>query len=471
MTPDLALLAVAVIVILAWFTRQPIRAVAGFAAFMLFIDNIAQIFGPDLRFTDEVVVPGMVLITIVRQRSVIPSRIRPVREAAVVVLVIAALASSLVAGVPGPTWLLGMGLLLKGMAVFYAVLMQDVGETDVRWVARLFLGIGIVVLAVGALQLIAPDVLSSLTGAPRQPRAGVPVIGSVFYHPELFGWLCAVISLYLTAAFVATGRRWMLVLALLFSAGTILSARRRSILGLVAGVAAGVAFGAIGQRRRLKMPSRRWMAAGAATAVLLVAFLPALMGLYALTIQSYGQAGSGSPGAGGGGPSQASPIDTPARLALYETSVRIAVDRFPLGVGLGRYGSWLSRTTYSDVYRQYGLDRIYGLSPANPGFITDTFWPQILGEAGVIGAVAYLVFLASIGFELWNVSRRQAQSTVMRWVALGALLLFVETAVETIASPILNSPSQAYLVMLGFAATLGLGRIAPSAHMPSGVDG
>jgi hypothetical protein len=161
------------------------------------------------------------------------------------------------------------------------------------------------------------------------------------------------------------------------------------------------------------------------------------------------------PGTSGGGPAQDQDL-TPPRLTLYWGSFLVARDHFPLGAGLGRYGSWMSRIVYSDLYYQYGLDRVWGLGPAEPKFITDTFWPQILGETGVIGLLAYIVFLATIARRLWRLVRRRDLPVEVAAVVLGTTMMFGETLVETVASAIFNSPSQMYLVMLLVAGTLSL---------------
>ena len=99
-------------------------------------------------------------------------------------------------------------------------------------------------------------------------------------------------------------------------------------------------------------------------------------------------------------------------MALYKTSALVGRDYFPLGAGLGRYGSWLSREHYSPLYAEYGLNDVRGLAPARPAgdglrarvaapSATDTFWPAILGEMGVIGLIAYLGFMATLGWMLW----------------------------------------------------------------------
>ncbi len=444
------------------FLVAPIRTVAAFAAYMLFIETIAGSADARIRTLDELFVPTMVVLSMLTRHRPVRAWVHWARDGAVVVLILAATASSLANGVAPTTWTPQMLLLLKGIAVFYVVLAHDVTDADVSWILRAWLAVALTVLAIGALQVVK----ALLPGTePFAARAGLPVVSSVFYHPELFGWLCSVAALFLIAHHVVYRRLWMLVLAILFSVGTITSGRRKSILATVAGVAAGAATEFVrGQGRTSRL--RVWIPSAVGIAVLTVAFLPVLSGLYALTIEGYvnpvtgsrgvdGPAGATAPpgeGQEAGRPDRVAGAATPARIALYLGAVAVAADEFPLGAGLGRYGSWISRTNYSDVYREYGLDQIYGLSPENPQFITDTFWPQILGETGVVGLGAYVVFIGWIGVELLRLIRRDLVPA-QRAVVLGAGMLFAAAMVELLASPILGSPSQVYLLMLAFAGT------------------
>ena len=245
----------------------------------------------------------------------------------------------------------------------------------------------------------------------------------------------------------------MLVFALVFSVGTILSARRRAILAIAAGLAAGLGVDLFAGRREAIARVRRWIPSTVGLVVLSVAFLPAFAGLYQLTLDRYdpGLIVTGQPGVvmlpGGQVEDPGEVSVAPARFALYQTSVVIARDHFPLGAGLGRFGSWMSRQEYSDVYARYGLDQVFGLSKANPQFITDTFWPQILGETGVLGLIGYVAFLAALGYQLVQTYLRSQASPAATAVVLAAIMVLVQTLVESLASPVFNSPPQVYLIM------------------------
>ncbi len=465
-------LATSVVLAVGGFAIWPVRTLAIFAVFVLFTDTIRLWTGDQIKLADEIIVPIMGVMTLVDRRQIVRSRINPVRELAVVALVLAAVGSSLANGVPAATLLPGLVLLGKGIAVFYIALALDVRGDDVRWCARLILAVGLVVLAFGAVELVAPSALTLIGMAPSQARAGLPALKSIFYHPQLFGWFCAFIALYLFAHHVVLRRPVFLILGLLFSVATILSARRKAIFGLAAGLGVGVAMDVSRGRAGLRGRLVRWLPSAIGVVAIGIAFLPAFATLYQLTVDRYVVPVIGQPGSIGGlGTSDTETADTPARVALYVGSVEIARDHFPLGAGLGRYGSWISREQYSDLYVQYRLSGIPGLSPQNPQFITDTFWPQVLGETGVVGLAAYVTFLTVVGVQLWRQARRFDLPPEMTAIVLGTALVFAQTIVESLASPIFNSPSQTYLVMMAVGGVLSYGAMTTAAAAaPAGRD-
>jgi hypothetical protein len=138
------------------------------------------------------------------------------------------------------------------------------------------------------------------------------------------------------------------------------------------------------------------------------------------------------------------------RLALYAGSIAVAIDRFPLGGGVGRFGSHLSREDYSPLYEEYGLDQVDLLKPGQAQAATDAFWPMVLGETGVIGFSATLVLFLGIAVAL----RRHAaieRSADGRLVLLGALFVTVEGLIRSVTSSVYVAPPIGYFV-LGTAA-------------------
>jgi hypothetical protein len=137
-----------------------------------------------------------------------------------------------------------------------------------------------------------------------------------------------------------------------------------------------------------------------------------------------------------------------ARGALYYTSTLIARDHFPLGTGLASFGSHASKLYYSEVYRVYGISEIYGLSPMEGNFITDTFWPMVLGEGGAVAFVGYAAFFWLLLRASWTAARRTNRSSVDSLVAYLSLFVLVGSLVEATASHLYGSALQAGLALI-----------------------
>ncbi len=89
-----------------------------------------------------------------------------------------------------------------------------------------------------------------------------------------------------------------------------------------------------------------------------------------------------------------------ARIALYLTAFQIAEDHFPLGTGQGTFGSIPIKFVYSDVYYDYGINRVWGLEEVPKyDFRLDTHWSSILGETGVLGLTFYIMLMT---FPFWR---------------------------------------------------------------------
>jgi hypothetical protein len=144
-----------------------------------------------------------------------------------------------------------------------------------------------------------------------------------------------------------------------------------------------------------------------------------------------------------------------ARVLLYEKSVQIAADYFPLGAGLGRYGSWLSRVHYSPLYREYGLSGVWGLRPDMNHFINDAFWPMVLGETGVFGLALYVWMAGRLLNICWQGHRRLVDP-LARAFCLGTLMALVQALVSSLANPVFTAPPEVYFLFgaAGISAAL-----------------
>lgn len=88
---------------------------------------------------------------------------------------------------------------------------------------------------------------------------------------------------------------------------------------------------------------------------------------------------------------------TAARPALYIVSSQIMIDLFPLGSGFATFASYLSVAYDSPIYQLYNIANVSGLSPEdNYAYVSDTYWPYIIAEFGIIGTIIYFYSLVLV---------------------------------------------------------------------------
>ena len=78
-----------------------------------------------------------------------------------------------------------------------------------------------------------------------------------------------------------------------------------------------------------------------------------------------------------------------AKSIMTGAALQIARDYFPIGTGFGTFGSTYAAKYYSPVYHLYGFADNAQLGEQARMYLTDVFWPILLGENGVLGTVIY----------------------------------------------------------------------------------
>ena len=439
------------------FVVRPVSGLLALVIFVLGYDTVALYVGDDVKRTDELAIPTLAAIALLRYRPWQGWRWSILREGGMVAFVAVGLAGSLVNEVPITIWAPALVLVMKPIVVFYIAAWIPVDRSAFLAAARVVLVIGTAVAILGLIEAINPGAFQRAIGLPEwvRPRGILPSIKSIFTHPAIFAWFMSMLTIYSFIGYVHLRNRWLLVLGFMFGISVFLAARRRAILAMVGTI--GLAF-AWSVRRLPRLPSefRRWAPVFAATALMVVAFIPGLTGLYDRTVDRFLPGETPAPT----DPLVEIPDDEdgrtePARVALYVGSVEIARDHFPLGAGMGRYGSWMSRVEYSPLYAEYGLNRIPGLRADNSQYATDTFWPMVVGEFGVIGVLAYSAFLAGIGLTLWALGRK-ATDPVMATFVVAGLAVLTAAVIESTATPMFTSPPRSYLLFAALGGTLAV---------------
>lgn len=448
------------------FVWRPAAGLLAFAIFVLGYDTLALYVGNAVKRTDEIAIPAIALITLVRYRPWRSWQWSLVRDGGIALFVAAGIAASLINSVPITIWAPALVLVMKPVVVFYVAMSIPIDRTVVFSGARVVLALGITVAALGLVEALDPGAFQRAIGLPEwvRPRGILPSIKSIFTHPAIFAWFMSFLALYSFIGYVHLRRRWLLVAGFMFGVATFMTARRRAIAAAFGTI--GLAFAwTVRRPRRIGPELRRWAPVFAACALMIVAFIPGIVGLYDRTVDRYlpGETPAIGEPVGEAPPDDEGPATTPARVALYRGSLEIARDHFPVGAGMGRYGSWMSRIEYSPVYREYGLDSVRGLTEHNSQYATDTFWPMILGEFGVIGAAGYVAFLAGVGIPLWRAGRLVPDPMSAVFV-VGGLAVFTQALIESIATPMFTSPPRSYLLFVAIGSAIA---VWGSARQPS----
>ena len=82
-----------------------------------------------------------------------------------------------------------------------------------------------------------------------------------------------------------------------------------------------------------------------------------------------------------------------ARSVLLRNGVRTMKAYFPLGSGFATYGTAVAQQHYSKLYFRYGFWRYFGTSMKNRSFLLDNYWPAIMAEIGLFGAILMLIVI------------------------------------------------------------------------------
>lgn len=127
------------------------------------------------------------------------------------------------------------------------------------------------------------------------------------------------------------------------------------------------------------------------------------------------------------------------RAVLLNTSFKIAKDYFPFGTGFATYASYFSSVNYSPIYSLYKIR-------VTTSFISDCFWPMILGQFGILGTILYLICLFFVFRKIQaNFSIETKYQYISKLAILGYLLI-ASTAESAFVNP--NAISLAFLIGL-----------------------
>lgn len=425
------------------FVRDPVQAFLYLWVIEIINGPVSAIFGyysttgQAIRQTDEVCVVLFVIGLAARliwlgTRQLSPVVIQLVWVAALILA--CGLTGAVLNSVPITVTVVGAWLASKLWIALLIGLLLPWKRADPERVYRFMTRIGVVIAVFGLVDYAAHGAISSFLHISNYEFSSQAFRGesvhSIFPHPGQF-------SLFMCILFAVTLSRYAsqrtladLMYALGFALAALLSLRLKGVLALT------LVTLSIGLMQTLSTRGpRNWSVAFVGVLIISLAFV---MESSVLTRQVGTYTGS-----------TVSP-----RARLYNTGFEIAEDKFPFGVGFGRFATYQSRTHYSPVYAEYGLNNIWGLSKRVPTFIDDTSWPGILGETGWAGFVIYLTGLGIVFRLLIRTYRSTGPD--LSWLPLAALTALIALLVDSIGDPTLFDwiPTTAVGLLVGAALML-----------------
>ena len=124
-----------------------------------------------------------------------------------------------------------------------------------------------------------------------------------------------------------------------------------------------------------------------------------------------------------------------ARYQLLINSFKVIKDHFPIGSGFGTYASYYSGKYYSPIYSSYGMTGIYGLTRNNTSFISDSFWPMVFAQTGLIGTVAFGCALLRLFKKIQKI-RITSMAFYASAISVLSYLLIASTAESAFVHPV-----------------------------------
>ena len=446
-TTAIAGAAAGIVVAYRW---RPLAVLAYFL--FVIVQDLIQNFVRDLpdwhlvvKRLDEFALLILLVVTLSRHRGI---AFRPVRPA--FLFLGGTLVVGLVSTAFGTTEYLLAGydifLLYKGFIVFYIVSQLKIGERGIRKAIDYVFLAAAICLGAAILDFVLGVAYRSMINHPRaiDYRRGFPTVVSIFEHTGVAGWFFAFCACVALACWIVKRTPLHLFLTFAFSAGSLMTLRRKPIIGLAA-----VFILAIFLTSERRTFLRTAVAVTLLTCCVLLTAGDLIGGVFEDLISQY--------------------VDAPdptriARYSMHAASVQLALDYFPLGAGYGRFGGWIATLHYNPLYYEYGLSTVPGLTESRPVFLQDAFWPHVIGELGLIG---FALFLLALYYLVKPVAPGIGVSHPIRAItAYAAIFVFAEALPESFGWVVFED-TLAGSFIFGFLALAWLAR-GQDAGEPSG---
>lgn len=357
-------------------------------------------------------------------------------------ILILGLISSLIHKVPLNIMFQGAILMLKGFLVLFIFRSISFTQNEIQKYIKLFKYVAVIVVLFAVIDILFFEHFRRIINTDHKfdYRMGVISIQSIFAHPSIYGWFLAVVGMYLLATFMIEKDKKSGYYSLIIFFASMFSFRFKTLMAIVFNaIFAGSLDRSFKNKIKKLRQNKAFIPIITIASLLTIIVLYAVIQLSILTIQRY------------------ITIDytESARKALYIFGFVISIKEFPFGVGFGRYGSWTASEHYSPVYVEYGLDKIYGLYSADPKWATDTYWPSIMGEIGIVGALLMFITFIYLILHIYK-GFKFIQNSSYRIFLLFTLMIVNQSLIESLGEQVYNSGPQYFFIFALVGISLSL---------------
>jgi hypothetical protein len=133
--------------------------------------------------------------------------------------------------------------------------------------------------------------------------------------------------------------------------------------------------------------------------------------------------------------------DTSVRHRFWEYGLQTANTYFPFGSGYATYGTAEAAKHYSQLYYEYGFNKVWGMSPEFGPFLCDTYWASVFGEFGWLGFILIIIVYIRIFLSFTNSNFNYDRRAFL-------YACFLQYVIHAIGSGVITSSSG----MIGFMA-------------------
>lgn len=115
---------------------------------------------------------------------------------------------------------------------------------------------------------------------------------------------------------------------------------------------------------------------------------------------------------------------TASRAVALNTSIKIANEYNPIGLGFATFGTSPSGKFYSNAYKKYGLWQRWGFTDDNYSYIGDGGWASVIGQFGFLGTVLFIIMIVLLYF---SAKGRCFNKSKIYWLGILTYILIAST--------------------------------------------